>query len=122
VCGPCRVRPAEALRAAQAERNDRPIRSHQGLRGAAMATPTEESRRAVIAAREDLGDGLDDLTTAFRSAIDIPTKIRKNPLHTAGLAAGAAFLAVGGPKKAIRGVVHRIRASTRRPHGALLPK
>jgi len=87
-----------------------------------MATPTEESRRAVIAAREDLGDGLDDLTTAFRSAIDIPTKIRKNPLQTAGLAAGAAFLAVGGPKKAIRGVVHRIRPSTRRPHEGLLPK
>jgi hypothetical protein len=87
-----------------------------------MATPTEESRRALIAAREDLGDGLDDLTTAFRSAIDIPAKIRKNPLQTAGLAAGAGFLAVGGPKKVIRAAVHRIRPSTRRPYEGLLPK
>jgi hypothetical protein len=87
-----------------------------------MATPTEESRRQVIRAREDLGDGLDDLTLAFRSAIDIPAKIRKNPLQTAGLAAGAGFLAVGGPKKVIRAAVHRIRPSTRRPHEGLLPK
>jgi len=87
-----------------------------------MATPTEESRRQVIAAREELGEGLDDLTTAFRSAIDIPAKIRKNPLQTAGLAAGAGFLAVGGPKKVIRAAVHRIRPSTRRPHEGLLPK
>jgi hypothetical protein len=86
-----------------------------------MATPTEESRRQVIRAREDLGDGLDDLTLAFRSAIDIPAKIRKNPLQTAGLAAGAGFLAVGGPKKVIRAAVHRIRPSTRRPHEGLLP-
>jgi len=87
-----------------------------------MATPTEESRRQVIAARQELGDGLDDLTLAFRSAIDIPAKIRKNPLQTVALAGGAGFLAVGGPKKVIRAAVHRIRPSTRRPHDGLLPK
>jgi hypothetical protein len=87
-----------------------------------MATPTEESRRQVIAAREELGDGLDDLTLAFKSAIDIPAKIRKNPLQTAALAGGAGFLAVGGPKKVIRAAVHRIRPSTKRPHEGLLPK
>ncbi len=87
-----------------------------------MATPTEESRRQVIAAREELGDSLDDLTLAFRSAIDIPAKIRKNPLQTVALAGGAGFLAVGGPKKVIRAAVHRIRPSTRRPHDGLLPK
>ena len=87
-----------------------------------MATPTEEFRRQVIAAREALGDGLDDLTLAFRSAIDIPAKIRKNPLQTAALAGGAGFLVVGGPKKVLRAAVHRIRPSTRRPHEGLLPK
>ena len=87
-----------------------------------MATPTEESRRQVIGAREELGDGLDDLTQAFRSAIDIPAKIRKNPLQTAALAGGAGFLAVGGPKKVIRAAMHRIRPSTRRPYEGLLPK
>jgi len=87
-----------------------------------MATPTEESRRQVIAAREELGDGLDDLTLAFRSAIDIPAKIKKNPLQTAALAGGAGFLAVGGPKKVIRAAMHRIRPSTRRPHDGLLPR
>jgi hypothetical protein len=87
-----------------------------------MATPTEESRRQVIRAREELGDGLDDLTLAFRSAIDIPAKIRKNPLQTAAIAGGAGFLAVGGPKKVIRAAVHRIRPSMRRPHEGLLPR
>jgi hypothetical protein len=87
-----------------------------------METPTEERRRQVIAAREELGDGLDDLTLAFRSAIDIPAKIRKNPLQAAALAGGAGFLAVGEPKKVIRAAMHRIRPSTRRPHEGLLPK
>jgi hypothetical protein len=87
-----------------------------------MATPTEEPRRQVIAARDELGDGLDDLTSAFRSAIDIKAKVRKHPLQTAALAGGAGFLAVGGPKRVIRSAIGRIRPSTRRPHEGLLPE
>jgi len=86
-----------------------------------MATPTEESRRQVIAARDELGEGLDDLTSAFRSAIDIPAKVRKYPLQTAALAGGAGFLALGGPKRVIKAAVGKIRPSSRRPHEGLLP-
>ena len=87
-----------------------------------MAAATKEARRKVIEAREDLGLRLDDLSAAARSAADIPSKIKKNPLQTAALAAGAGFLAVGGPKRAIKGAIGRIRPSTRRPHEGLLPK
>src|SRR4051794_24548494 len=87
-----------------------------------MATATEESRRSLIDAREHLAEDLDEFSSAVRSAVDIPAKIRRNPLQTAGLAAGAGFLALGGPKRVLRGVVHRVRPQTRRPHEGLLPK
>jgi hypothetical protein len=35
--------------------------------------------------------------------VDIPAKIRRAPAQTAGLAAGAAFIVAGGPKRLIRG-------------------
>lgn len=87
-----------------------------------MATATEEARRQVIAAREALGGELDEFTSAARSAVDIPAKIRKNPLKTASLVAGAGFLGVGGPKRVLKAVGSRVRPRTRRPHEGLLPK
>lgn len=87
-----------------------------------MATATEEARRQVIAAREALGEELDEFSSAARSAVDLPAKIRKNPLKTAGLAVGAGFLGVGGPKRVLKAVGSRIRPRTRRPHEGLLPK
>lgn len=87
-----------------------------------MATATEEARRQVIAAREALGGELDEFTSAARSAVDIPAKIRKNPLKTSAIAAGAGFLVVGGPKRVLKAVGSRVRPRTRRPHEGLLPK
>jgi len=87
-----------------------------------MATATEEARRQVIAAREALGEELDEFSSAARSAVDIPAKIRKYPLKTAGLMAGAGFLGVGGPKRVLKAVSSRVRPRTRRPHEGLLPK
>ena len=87
-----------------------------------MATATQEARRQVIEAREALGGELDEFSSAARSAVDIPAKIRKNPLKTAGLVAGAGFLGVGGPKRVLKAVGSRVRPRTRRPHEGLLPK
>ena len=87
-----------------------------------MATATEEARRKVIEAREALGGELDEFTSAARSAVDIPAKIRKNPLKAAGLVAGAGFLGVGGPKRVLKAVGQKVRPRTRRPHEGLLPK
>jgi hypothetical protein len=35
--------------------------------------------------------------------VDIPAKVRRAPARTAGLAAGAAFIVAGGPKRVVRG-------------------
>jgi hypothetical protein len=87
-----------------------------------MATSTEEARRKVIEAREALGVELDEFTSAARSAADIPSKVRKRPLETAALAAGAGFLFVGGPKRVLQAVGAKVRPQRRRPHEGLLPK
>ncbi len=73
-----------------------------------MARSTEEARQAVVRARTNLAIEMNDLGAAARSAVDVPAKVRKRPVETAGLAAGAAFLAVGGPKRVLRGVQRRL--------------
>ncbi|MDQ3937136.1 MAG: hypothetical protein M3253_00475, partial [Chloroflexota bacterium] len=45
---------------------------------------------------------LGDLGDAVRGAVDIPAKIRRNPVKTVGLASGAAFLVLGGPKRVLK--------------------
>jgi hypothetical protein len=70
---------------------------------------TSPARPAVLAAREALlasRQGLDDelvlLEASARAAIDIPAKVKKSPVKAAGIAAGAGFLVVGGPKRLFR--------------------
>ena len=86
-----------------------------------MATAAQEAERQVIAAREALGGELDELSAAARSAVDIPAKIRHNPVQTAALAGGAGFLLVGGPKRVLRAVANRVRPQRRDRHHGLLP-
>jgi len=63
---------------------------------------TDAARAEVLTAREALGGEVERLEAAGRSAVDIPTKVRKEPVKTAGLAAGAVFLVAGGPKRVLR--------------------
>jgi hypothetical protein len=42
------------------------------------------------------------LEASTRAAVDIPAKVRRNPVKTVGVAAGAGFLVVGGPKRLYR--------------------
>jgi len=56
----------------------------------------------VLAARATLDEELVRLEASFRAAIDIPAKVRRHPVKTAGLAAGAGFVVVGGPKRVLR--------------------
>ena len=61
------------------------------------------ARAQVLAAREaSLDEELVRLEASARAAVDIPAKVRRNPVKTAGVAAGAGFLAVGGPKRVFR--------------------
>jgi hypothetical protein len=65
---------------------------------------TDAARAEVVAQRQLLLDEVGRLEAAGRSAIDIPAKIRRAPARTAALAAGTAFLVLGGPKKIYRAV------------------
>jgi hypothetical protein len=63
---------------------------------------TDAARAAAVASRADLAEEVARLEAAGRAAVDIPAKIRRAPARTAGLAAGAAFMVAGGPKRVVR--------------------
>ena len=74
-----------------------------------MGEGTSPARPAVVAAREalmasraTLDTELVNLEASARAAVDIPAKIKRNPVKAAGLAAGAGFLVVGGPQRLFR--------------------
>ena len=68
-----------------------------------MGEGKESARAQVLAARALVDEELVRLEASARAAVDIPTKVRRNPVRAAGVAAGAGFLALGGPKKVLRG-------------------
>ncbi len=72
-----------------------------------MADTTAEARREVSDARQAAEHQLDELAASARSAIDIPAKVRRNPARTVGLASGAAFLLLGGPRRVARAAEKR---------------
>jgi len=67
-----------------------------------VATETDAARDRVLAARASLGEELDTLEASVREAIDVPAKIRRSPAKFAAVAGGAAFVAVGGPRRVLR--------------------
>jgi hypothetical protein len=87
-----------------------------------MGTATKEAHEQVIAARRALAGELDELTGAARSAVDIPAKVKRHPVETVGLAGGAAFLAVGGPKRVLKAVGSRVRPTKKQRLKGVLPK
>jgi hypothetical protein len=62
------------------------------------------ARSKVAAARDSLGAESVRLEASVRAAFDIPARVRRAPAKTAGVASGAAFLLLGGPRRVIRGV------------------
>jgi hypothetical protein len=78
--------------------------------------PADEQSAAeqVVAAQQEIVDArrateseLDELGTSARAALDIPAKVKRNPLRYGALGAGTAFLVVGGPKRVLRAVERR---------------
>ena len=67
-----------------------------------MGEGSESARAQVLAAREALAGELELLEASARTAVDVPAKVRRNPVKTAGVAAGAGFILVGGPQKLFR--------------------
>ena len=67
-----------------------------------MGSRTDAALAQVVAARADLAEEVDRLEAAGRAAVDIPAKIRRSPAKAAGVAGGAAFVALGGPRRLFR--------------------
>ena len=87
-----------------------------------MGTRTDAALAQVVAARADFDDELDRLEAAGRAAVDVPARIRKSPAKAAGIAAGGAFLALGGPKRLFRRAKRTITGKEDELPSELLPK
>jgi hypothetical protein len=87
-----------------------------------VGTRTDAAREAVVAARADFENEVDRLEAAGRAAVDVPAKVRSHPGRAAGIAAGGAFLAVGGPKRVFRRARRAITGKEEELPSELLPK
>lgn len=87
-----------------------------------MGEATQQAKDRVIAARAALGSEVDELGLAARSAVDIPAKVKRNPVRTLGLAGGAAFLALNGPKRVAKAVERRVAPKRSDRLKGILPK
>jgi hypothetical protein len=83
---------------------------------------TDAARAQVVAARTELADEVVRLEAAGRSAVDVPARIRRAPAKTAGVAAGAAFLLLGGPKRLFRRVKRAVVGPEQELPKSMLPR
>ena len=86
-----------------------------------MDESTAAARQQVVEARAALLVEVDELGAATRSALDVPAKVRKNPVKFAAGTAGLTFLVVGGPQRTARRVVRTLRGGRTRPPKSVLP-
>jgi hypothetical protein len=87
-----------------------------------VGTRTDAAHAQVLAARAEVEDQVDRLEAAGRAAVDIPAKVKASPGKAAGIAAGGAFLAVGGPKRLFRRAKRVITGKEKELPSELLPK
>jgi len=83
---------------------------------------TDAARAEILAAREELEEEVIRLEAAGRSAVDVPAKMRENPVKTAGVAAGAAFLILGGPGRLFRRVKRAVVGPEKDLPKSILPE
>jgi hypothetical protein len=67
-----------------------------------VAAETDAARDRVLAARAALGEELESLEASARAAVDIPAKVRREPVKAAAIVGGAGFLLLGGPRRLFR--------------------
>jgi hypothetical protein len=68
----------------------------------------QAARLSAQASRTAFDEELERLEAAVRAALDVKAKIRRNPARVAGAAAGIGFLAVGGPRRVLRGARYAV--------------
>ena len=67
-----------------------------------MAAEADAARERVLAARAELATEVERLQASARSAVDIPSKIKRNPAQVAAVAGTVGFVALGGPRRLFR--------------------
>jgi hypothetical protein len=87
-----------------------------------VATEADAARDRVLAAREAFGAELESLEASARTAVDIPAKVKRNPGKTAAFAGGAAFLALGGPRRVFRAGKRAVTGEPEPLPDSMLPK
>ena len=87
-----------------------------------MGARTDAARAAVVAARTELAEEVARLEAAGRSAADVPSKVKRAPAQTAGVAAGAVFLLAGGPRRVLRGIRRAVKGPEADLPKSMLPK
>ena len=87
-----------------------------------MGESTSLARLQALAAREALDEELVRLEASARAAVDVPAKIKRHPVKSAGLGAGAGFVVVGGPRRVLRGTRHAIFGRPAPLPESMLPK
>ena len=86
-----------------------------------MGARTNAARTEVLAARDGLEEEVVRLEAAGRAAVDIPARLRNDPLKVGGAAAGAAFLILGGPKRLFGGARRAIFGAPKPMPNSMLP-
>jgi hypothetical protein len=86
-----------------------------------VATEADAARDRVVAARAALGEELEVLEASARAAVDVPAKIRRNPVPFAAAAGGITFVAVGGPRRVFRAARNRILGAPEPLPESMLP-
>ena len=82
----------------------------------------EAALEAVLASRASLDEEIVRLEASARAAVDVKAKIKRNPVKTAGIAAGVGFVAVGGPKRLFRRVKRAVVGPEEPLPKSMLPK
>ena len=67
-----------------------------------MAAEADAARDRVLAARAELAIEVERLGASARAAVDIPSKIKRNPVRAAAAIGGVGFVALGGPRRLFR--------------------
>jgi hypothetical protein len=87
-----------------------------------MGARTDAALAQVVAARADAEEQLERLEAAARAAVDVPARVKKSPAKAAGIAAGGAFVALGGPKRLFRRAKRAVTGKEEELPSELLPK
>ncbi len=87
-----------------------------------MDSRTAAAQAEVVAARRALTEELGRTEAAVRAAVDIPARIRHDPVRTLGAAAGLAFLILRGPQRVTRRLWRAVRGPAAALPASLLPE